>query len=212
MYIQKPLAETNPTALTQFMQDHSFATLAVTGEQGIEANHLPFEWVDDGSEFGLLRCHVAIRNPVWEMAMGNPSALVIFTGPHGYVSPDLHPASRTHGKVAPSWNYAAVHAYGEIKVIRDSNWVLQHLDGLTNANEAKRKTPWKMSDAPREYIEKSAEYVVGMEIKITKVQGKYQASQQYPQATRESIMAGLKQESGEAVANMVSSRNSLIDG
>ncbi|GAA6136025.1 hypothetical protein NBRC116188_28150 [Oceaniserpentilla sp. 4NH20-0058] len=116
MYIQKPLAETKPETLKKFMLDHSFAALIVTGEQGMEANHLPFEWVDDGSELGLLRCHVAIRNPAWEIAMGNPNALVMFTGPHGYVSPDLHPASKTHGKVAPSWNYAAVHAYGEVSV------------------------------------------------------------------------------------------------
>lgn len=214
MYIQKQLAENNPKALTAYIKAHSFGCLVISSEMGLEANHLPFELVELPDSQIILRTHVAIKNPAWEIAMGNPNALIIFTGPSCYVSPDLHPASKTHGKVAPSWNYSAVHVKGNMMVMRESTWILQHLNNLTEQNETPRATPWSIHDAPMDYIKKSAEYVIGIEITVDEIVGKYQASQQYKQPIREQIAEGLMAEpdpQSREVAKMILSRKSAHD-
>ena len=212
MYIQKPLAENDVDALHNFIRDNSFGTLILTSENGIEANHIPFELVETINGQGLLRGHVSLKNPVWEMAINTGEVLVTFTGENCYMSPALHPASKTHGKVAPSWNYSAVHAYGSIKVERCSKWLLNHLGSLTEQHESKRENPWRISDAPNGFIGTAAKYIVGIEIRITKLQGKFQASQQYKKPVREAIAQGLLEEkdpSSNAVSQMMNSRSSI---
>jgi transcriptional regulator len=212
MYIQKPLAENNVNVLHDFIRDNSFGTLILASDKGTEANHIPFELIETGNGQGVLRGHVALQNTLLEMVEDVHEVLVVFTGENCYISPALHPASKTHGKVAPSWNYSAVHAYGNIKIERNSSWLINHLSSLTEQYESKRETPWSISDTPDGFVETTSKYVVGIEITITKLQGKFQASQQYKEPVRKAIAHGLLEEndpSSNAVSQMISSRSSI---
>lgn len=212
MYIQKQLAEDNTEILHEYIKSHSFGTLIISSPAGVEANHIPFELITENSEHYLLRAHVSLSNPAWKLAGEIKHALVIFQGPHSYISPSLHPARNTHGKVAPSWNYSAVHAYGAIEVVRDPEWLHNHLDRLVIHNEANRKNPWSLTEAPQDFIDTAVQFIVGLEIKISHLYGKFQASQQYSASIRESIADGLRAEGNpeaNAVAEMILSRKSV---
>lgn len=212
MYLPEPLAERDITKIHDFIVQNSFGILVLSNGIASEANHIPFEIIKDGSEFGALRGHVSVRNEAWKIAKENTNALVIFQGAHGYISPALHPSRKTHGKVAPSWNYAAVHVYGQVRVIRDPQWLLEHITRLTENNEKGRENQWAVEEAPSDFVKGSARHIVGLEISIDSFQGKFQASQQYKESTRSSIVDGILAENNdgaEALATMIKSRKSL---
>jgi len=209
MYIQAPLAETNSEVLLSFIRENSFGILVLSGPEGAEANHLPFEVEVNSSGRTVLRAHVSLANPAWKYAIDNSEALVVFQGAHSYMSPAWHPARKTHGKVAPSWNYSAVHVCGNVEVVRDSLWLRDHLGGLVRENESTRSDQWFLSEAPEGFLDSSVGYIVGLEIPIEKIYGKFQASQQYSKTVRAALVDGLRYEGGDAlhkVADMIESR------
>lgn len=215
MYVQKPLAELDIGVMHDHIERHSFGALVLTHDGFLDANHVPFELDRAEGLLGSLRAHVSKANPVWRYINGEAEVLVIFQGNHAYVSPALHPARKTHRKVAPSWNYSAVHVRGKARAIDDSEWILNHLDRLTAVHESRRDDPWSLNEAPEDFILSAARYVVGIEITITEIVGKFQASQQYKKEVREAIITGLRNEpsllNSEAVAQMMTSRNSMHD-
>ncbi len=174
------------------MQRHPLGVLVANTSSGLDANHIPFV-VDAAPEpWGTLRCHVARANPIWASLEQNPDVLVIFQGPDGYVSPSVYEAKQQDGRVVPTWNYVAVHAYGAARVVHERTWLLDLLNALTSAHEADRPEPWQVADAPADYTDKLLRAIVGIEIKIDKLIGKWKLSQNRSETDRANIAADLR--------------------
>lgn len=155
----------------------------------LAADHIPFEIGAPTEEapLGVLRAHVARANPMWRLA--GREVLTIFQGASGYISPELYEDKPIHGKVVPTWNYAVVHAHGELRTIEDPAWVFALLDRLSNAHESNRAMPWSIHDAPRDFIDKIMTFIVGIEIPIARIQGKWKMSQNHSARDRAAIAA-----------------------
>ncbi|WP_194724814.1 FMN-binding negative transcriptional regulator [Noviherbaspirillum malthae] len=201
MYIPAQFAETRIDVMHQLMREHSLGTLVMLGEDGLQANHIPFEIVEDGSPFGTLQAHVARSNPLWRQDAGIES-LVVFQGAQAYISPSLYATKKEHGKVVPTYNYMAVHAHGRLRAVEDPEWVRGLLDRLSARHEAGREAPWAVGDAPAEFIDALLKQIVGIEIEITRLEGKWKVSQNQPQRNRISVEAGLREQGDEASVAM----------
>lgn len=207
MYVPTQFSETRMELLQAFTERHPFATLvAVTGD-GLTANHLPLisRLSPDGT--GVLRGHIARANSLWRELKDGAPVLAIFAGAHSYISPTWYPSKREHGKVVPTWNYATVHVSGNIRFIEEADWLLQFVTSLTEVNEADRTQPWHVSDAPADYVEAMLKAIVGIEIAVTRVVGKFKGSQNRSLADRAGVAAGLRAEgrAAEEVAEIAPS-------
>ena len=196
MYLPHQFQETRNAALHELIVHHPFATLVTQGAEALDADHLPFVLDADSGEHGRLRGHVARANPLWKTVEDNANVLVVFQGPQAYITPSWYPAKREHGRVVPTWNYGVVHAYGRIRFIQDADWLCRLVGDLTNIHEAEREAPWHVQDAPADYIAKMLRAIVGVEIEITRLVGKWKASQHKPDDERLEIEQGLHEESG----------------
>jgi len=190
MYIPKHFQQSDKQELHKLIRQQPLATLVASTEQGLLANHLPLLAVT-GTEGNLtLKGHVARANSLWEAAIIEP-VLAIFHGPDAYISPSYYPSKKDHGKVVPTWNYVAVHACGTISFFHDSEWKLEFLNALTNQHEAQRSEPWAVSDAPKEFVNGQLGAIVGFEIKVDELLGKWKVSQNHPQRNRYGVRDGL---------------------
>lgn len=198
MYIPKAHEETRIEVLHGLMQAHPLGCLVTCGKDGLVANHIPFMLDASIGEHGVLKCHVARANPVWQDISTVSESLVIFQGPQVYVSPSWYPTKHQTGKAVPTWNYAVVHAYGIPKAIEDPAWILNLITELSDAHEASQKLPWKVSDAPADFTERLIEMIVGIEIPIARLEGKWKVSQNRPRADRLGVAAGLEAQGSEA--------------
>ena len=189
MYVPQHFAETDVSTLHDFIEQSPLGALVTTGETGLEANHVPFELKRSAGALGTLRCHVARANGVWRNA--DAECLVIFPGPSAYISPNLYQSKKEHGKVVPTYNYVALHAHGRLTIHDDEKWLRGLVGRLTRRFEASQLAPWKMGDAPQEYIDGLLKQIVGIEIKITRLEGKWKMSQNRPEADRAGVAAGL---------------------
>lgn len=206
MYVPKPFQETRVDVLHGLIRANSFGTLVTCTVDGIDANHIPFILNPEPAPLGSLQGHVARANPVWCQASPDWEALVLFHGPAAYVSPGWYPAKRETGRVTPTWNYAVVHAYGPLQVIDDPAWLRAHVEALTEYHEAGREDSWRVADAPAEFIEGLVGAIVGIQVRITRLIGKWKVSQNRPAADREAVAAGLRREGTDtatAVAELV---------
>lgn len=203
MYVPNHFKEDDIAKLQQYICDYSFGVLVIADAEGIEANHVPFHLTvaGDGS-LGVLQCHLARSNTVWQRIEKSDSVLVVFQGPDAYVSPSWYPTKAETGRVVPTWNYLAVHAEGCAQVIQDADWLKQHLSHLTNQHEAARAEPWAVEDAPEDYTAALMRGIVGIEIKIEKLTGKLKASQNQPQCNQDGVKAGLSNENAEKASAM----------
>ncbi len=203
MYLPAHFQEDRIEVLHQLIRNHPLGMLVTltangAGTQNLEANHIPFLIDAEPAPFGTLRGHVARANPVWKDFSREVEAMVVFQGPDAYISPSLYASKKEHGKVVPTWNYAVVHAYGEIKVVDDAEWMRPFLERLTDRHEAPRAAPWKVADAPEDFLQTTMRAVVGIEIPISKLMGKWKVSQNRSKADREGVVAGLGGMDGEA--------------
>jgi transcriptional regulator len=191
MYVPSRFAETRPDVLRGLIHQHPLATLVTHGADGLAADHIPFEIgaPTDAAPLGVLRAHVARANPLWRLA--GTGVLAIFQGPSAYISPSLFAEKAISGKVVPTWNYATVHASGTLTAIEDAAWLLALVNRLTDRHEAARAAPWAVDDAPRPYIDAMINAIVGVEIPITRLQGKWKINQDDSAADRVQIAAGL---------------------
>jgi transcriptional regulator len=190
MYTPAINAEHDTHVLHQFIRANSLCALITQSTQGMVASHIPMVLMEDGSEFGMLKGHVARANTQWKDITA-PEALGIFTGPQHYISPNWYPEKATHGKEVPTWNYVAVHAYGPIRIVQDADWLLDHLKSLTNQHEAVSPIPWRVEDAPQDFIAKMIHGIVGIEFPITRIEARWKASQNRPDRDIAGITAGL---------------------
>lgn len=195
MYLPAEFAETRGAVLRPFIREHPFATLVVSTGQGPDAEHLPLLLVEHGPH-GTLQGHVARANPVWREVADGAEVLAVFQGPDHYVSPGWYPSKRRHGKAVPTWNYAVVHARGRLRWQHDRAWLRAFLERLTQAEEQGRAEPWGIGDAPADFIERMLTAVVGLEIALSSLEGKWKLSQNRETADRKGVVTGLEQEPG----------------
>lgn len=185
MYLPPYFATDDPEALHKLMQAHPLGALITHGERGLDANHLPFELDTESGKHGVIRAHVARNNPLWQEARDGDEVLVIFKAADAYISPNWYPSKKAHHQQVPTWNYSVVHAHGRIQIRDDARFVRRLLANLTRHHEAGEPTPWKMADAPRDYLEAKVAAVVGIEIEITGLVGKFKLSQNKEAADRQ---------------------------
>lgn len=176
MYSPSHFDETRLEVLHRLMAAHPLGTIVTHGAEGLAADHIPCEISapGPGAPCGVLRAHVARANPLWKH---DGEVMVVFQGPSGYISPSLYEEKANSGKVVPTWNYAVVHAYGKLRAIDDPAWLLAQLDRLSATHEAPRAAPWSVHDAPREFIDKLLQAIIGIEIDVQRIQGKWKLSQ-----------------------------------
>ena len=205
MYVPKHFAETDVSKMHALMRANPLATLVSHGPDGLNANHVPLLLADAPAPFGTLQGHVARTNPLWQAGNVVGEVLVVFHGDESYISPSGYATKAEHGKVVPTWNYVAVHAFGELRVIDDPTWIFGQISALTATNEAALPQPWAVTDAPAEYIEKMLSAIVGIEITITRLLGKWKVSQNQPAANQASLIAALKK-NGDPIADLIRQR------
>lgn len=197
MYRPPVFREESVAAIQAQIRDNPFATL-VTLQNGVPCGtHIPFILTDGGTH-GVLQGHVARPNTIWSDHDTDTDVLVMFQGAEHYITPSWYASKAEHGKVVPTWNYDAVHVYGRMTAIEDPAWLLGHLNALTNYMEGGRDMPWKVSDAPEDYIGKMIRGIVGLEIEITQLEGKSKMSQNRNSADRLGTVAGLEAEGTDA--------------
>ena len=199
MYNPAHFAETRVDVLHAFILAHPLGTLITNGPEGPEASHLPL-FFDPAT--GLLRCHMARANPHWRRLESGERVLVIFAGPDHYVTPSWYPAKREHGKVVPTWNYVAVHAAGRARMFDDPALLLRHLHELTDSRESDFPEPWSVADAPPDYIAGIARTIVGVEIAVDRIEGKWKVSQNRSRTDQEGVIAGLDAHGSPAAHDM----------
>ena len=206
MYIPKHFEESRVEILHDLIRAHPLAALVVLTSNGLDANHIPFQVDPHPAPFGTLRGHIARANPLWYHFSSEVEAMAIFQGPSTYISPSWYPTKRETAKVVPTWNYAVVHAYGALSVIEERAWLRRLVERLTNQHEVERKDQWKVTDAPADFIEQLLGSIIGIEIPITRLIGKWKVSQNRPMRDKEGVIEGLLQEgydAGTAMADLV---------
>lgn len=197
MYLPKHFAETDVAEMHALMRAHPLATLVSAGPDGLNANHIPLLLAD-----GKLQGHVARANPLWKDGQVAGEVLLIFQGHESYISPSGYATKAEHGKVVPTWNYTAVHAWGDLRVIDDPAWIFAQISALTATHEAALPQPWAVTDAPADYIEKMLGAIVGIEITINRLLGKWKVSQNQPAANQASLIAALEK-AGDPMAGLI---------
>ncbi|MHA6643327.1 FMN-binding negative transcriptional regulator [Mesorhizobium sp. A623] len=202
MYQPPLFRETRPDVLHALIRAHPFGLLISSGQDGPTANPLPFVLDDAVEPHGRLRVHLARANPQWRVLADNPgtTVLVVFQGVDSYITPSWYETKRETGKVVPTWNYAMVQVRGTAHVIEDAAWLAQQIGDLTGLHENKRQEPWAVSDAPDAYIQSQIKGIVGIEIDIVEISGKWKVSQNRPVADRAGVAAGLDAETKAADA------------
>jgi transcriptional regulator len=172
---------------------HPLGLLISTDAEGLVANPIPFV-LDATGEFGTLRCHVARANPQWRALQSSPDCLIVFQGVEHYITPSWYASKREHGRVVPTWNYATVHCSGTAIIRDDAIWVRDQIEALTRQHEAPRSAPWAVDDAPAPFIAAQMRGIVGIEIPIARIEGKWKVSQNRPEGDRAGVHRGLGQE------------------
>jgi transcriptional regulator len=192
---------------------HPLGLVITAGPGGLMANSIPFLVGPGVSEKGTLRGHLARANPQWRELGAVEECLVVFQGPQAYITPSWYATKRETGKVVPTWNYVTVHVWGRPAVVEDTGWLRRQIEDLTRSRERVRAAPWHVSDAPENYIAAQIQAIVGVEIAIARIEGKWKVSQNRPAADRTGVVAGLREigEAGEAMARLVAERGGISE-
>lgn len=195
MYTPATFREERLDVLHGLIDAHPLGALVRHGADGLCADHLPFEIAAPTPEapFGVLRAHVARANPLWRAAGGDDDCMVIFQGPHAYITPAWYAEKQRSGKEVPTFNYAVVHAHGPLRAIDDAAWLLGLVERLTARHEADQAAPWRVSDAPADYIDKLLKAIVGIEIPLTRITGKWKLGQNRSMQDQARMAHGLAQ-------------------
>jgi transcriptional regulator len=192
MYDVPAFREDRIEVMHALIRAHPLATLVTLGAQGLEANHIPFLIDAAPTPWGTLRGHVARANPIWRTYNAEVDVLAVFQGPQGYITPSWYPSKAQHGKVVPTWNYAVVHAHGPLKIMDDAEWLRALVTRLTASQESPRDKPWQVTDAPADYIDTMLKAIVGIEIPVRRLQGKWKMSQNRLLQDRDGVIDALE--------------------
>lgn len=206
MYQPAAFREERLETLHALIRAHPLATLITAGSSGLIANLVPFLLVEEGN-LGTLRAHIAKANDQLEALRSGTEALVLFQGPQAYISPSWYSTKEEHGRVVPTWNYVVVQARGTPRVIDNATWLRTQLTALTSSQESGRRSPWNITDAPEPFIESQMKAIIGMEIPILRIEGKWKVSQNRSEADRQGVSEGLREEGiSEVMARLVEER------
>ena len=189
MYLPRHFEHGEGADLRRLIAAYPLATLVHQTESGADANHIPMRWREDDQR-SLLVGHVARGNRLWREADGQP-VLAIFHGPQAYVSPQWYPSKRVDGRAVPTWNYAVVHVRGRLRAIEDADWLYAFLDELSAAHETFQPRPWRINEAPADYLQKQLRAIVGIELTVEQIVGKYKLHQNHPDANWQGVVDGL---------------------
>ncbi len=201
MYLPAHFTETRTEVLHALIADYPFGALVTHGADGLDANHLPFELDPAGGTLGVLHAHVARANPVWQQVANGDAVLAVFRAMDAYVSPTWYPSKHEAHRQVPTWNYAVVNVHGRIAVRDDERYVRGVVAKLTRRHEAALPTPWKMGDAPADFIDTMLKSIVGIEIEITRLEGKLKLSQNKEARDRLGAADGLREQGHTAIAD-----------
>jgi transcriptional regulator len=202
MYNPKHFEETRAEVMHQLIVAHPLSTLVTLSADGLVANQIPMLLRQKEGDLGTLVAHVARANPLWKDTDLSMPVLVIFQGPQAYISPSLYATKQEHGKVVPTWNYVVVQARGSLVVHDDAQWIREQASQITRQQESQREKPWSIDDAPREYTDTMIRALVGIEIPVTRLTGKWKVSQNQPAINRASVVTAL-QGQGDAPAQVM---------
>jgi len=204
MYVPTHFAEDRKEILHAAMRAAGLATLVTLTAEGLVASHVPLLLDAEAGPYGTLVGHLARANP---QATAAPigEALVIYTGPDAYITPSWYASKREHGRVVPTWNYVAIHAYGTLEVFDDAARLHALVSRLTDHKETPRAAPWAVTDGPARFIDGQLKGIVGFALPIARLQGKWKMSQNRPPEDRAGVVAGLQAEGEETVADIVGS-------
>ncbi|MGD1071714.1 MAG: FMN-binding negative transcriptional regulator [Bryobacteraceae bacterium] len=192
MYLPEHFREDRPEVLRELMAKFPLAALVTAGTGGLEANHMPLLYDPQPAPWGTLRGHLSRANRQLQDFQPDGEALAIFQGPQAYISPNWYPTKQQHGRVVPTWNYAVVHAYGKLSVYAEPERLRAFLDRLTAVHEARQPKPWAPADAPPEYVEGLLKAIMGVELAIARIEGKWKVSQNQPAENRLGAADGLE--------------------
>jgi transcriptional regulator len=191
MYIPRANQEDRIPVIHKLMEEQPFASLVTMGTSGLFASHIPMVLEQAGTPLGRLRGHISRANQQWREFTPSIEALAIFSGPQHYITPSWYPEKQKTTKVVPTWNYVVVHAYGHLKMVEDSQWLMAHLESLVTIHEAASPVPWKIDDAPADFIASQIKGIVGLEMVITRLEGKWKVSQNRSEQDRVGVADGL---------------------
>lgn len=191
MYQPKQFEETRPEVLRALVQQHPLATLVTFSDSGLQADPIPLLWREGTDGQVLLAGHVARANPLWQRTRFDTEVLAVFQGPQHYISPGWYATKAEHGRAVPTWNYATVQARGPLRVVQDAAWLRQLVEDLSIQQEAPLPQPWQVAEAPADYIAKMLAAIVGIEIPVTSLVGKWKVSQNQPAENQASLVQAL---------------------
>jgi transcriptional regulator len=199
MYLPAHFEEKRPEVLHELLRAHPLGLLITQSDAGLSADSIPFVLdADPAGGPGILRAHVARANPLWREARGDVDSLVVFQGAQAYISPGWYPSKAEHGKVVPTWNYVMVQARGRLRAIDEAAWLHAFVSRLTNKHEAVQARPWAVTDAPAPFVDTMVKAIVGIELTLTELTGKWKVSQNRSAADRAGVVSGLQGLSNEA--------------
>lgn len=209
MYQPKHFVETRREVMRALVLQHPLATLVTLSEDGLQADPIPLLWREDAQGNVVLAGHVARANPLWQRARADTAVLAVFQGPQHYISPGWYATKAEHGRAVPTWNYTVVQARGTLRVVQDADWLHAQVRELTAQQEASMPQPWQVDDAPADYIEKMLAAVVGIEIAVTQLTGKWKVSQNQPAENQQSLTQALEglSPASAAMATLVRERS-----
>ena len=198
MYIPPFFAETDHEQQVARIRQSPLGSFVVGEGDGFRAGHIPFVYQAQDSGLGTLRAHIPKANPLSDSLRDGAACLVMFHGPEGYMSPSWYATKQEHGRVVPTWNYSIVHVHGTASIIDDPGWILEQLNLLTDQNESQRSAPWAVDDAPEAYTRGLMASLVGLQVSISRIEGKTKASQNQPAQNKASILDAMASEQPDA--------------
>ncbi len=203
MYNPPAFREDRIEVLHGAIREAGLATLVTVSADGLIASHIPLLLDPTPAPFGTLRGHLASPNPQATRHRPEIEALAIFRGPDVYITPSWYPTKRATGKVVPTWNYVAVHARGPVRFFSEPDRLLALVTELTERHEGARAAPWAVGDAPADFIAGMLRGIIGFELPITRLEGKWKMSQNRPAADRAGVVSGLTEEGRADIAALV---------
>lgn len=202
MYVPSQFEVADVARMHGLIRAYPLATLVTLSTDELNANHIPLALVEVPEAYGILQGHIARANPLLDNLTRGTEALAIFHGPNAYITPTWYATKKQNGCVVPTWNYVVVHAYGKLTAVDSPEWLRQQLGQLTNANEAQFTHPWAVDDAPLAFTEKLMHSIIGVEMKITKLIGKWKVSQNQVLQNQEGVIAGLRENPASETSKM----------
>ena len=200
MYLPPHFSEPCLEELHRIVREHPLGVLVTHGPAGLDANHIPFELDPERGPHGTLLAHVARANPLCTEFAGGADVMVVFRGVQGYISPNWYPSKHETHRQVPTWNYEVVHAHGRLRLVDDEKFVRGVVAHLTRKHEADQPRPWKMGDAPADYLTEQLGNIIGIEIRLSRLEGKRKLNQHHRQQDREGAIQGLESQGNVGLA------------